>query len=364
MRKDTQPATHVQLPDDVGGSVVLEEFILIGAVVRAITEALRVETSELALGGDVVQPVSFHIRRAGRRRQQELPQASLDSRSHVLPQELAILRSKCHQHAGILQVGGVHLPAVVGAHIDRIASNHGTTVGLVSQRDTPDDVPTGARVPANRRIPGLDDCRLERGRGGWCGHDVRRGRRCSCDSSDSTQRPLCLVAQCGIGCCGRQRFSSRLRLRSDASQGSRREDSHIEEFILQRFDELRHCRLRGRTNACESLTRRPSNAGYGIAQGCCQDVSRPGRARADRRQGLRRVDADVRILVRKGVDQRADRRAGPLAQRAQGACGIAGHRRILVSQRLPQRRLDRFRMRYQIDQLTDGAPPDGGPLMM
>ena len=59
MRKDTQAATHVQLPDDVGRSVVLEEFILIRTVVRAITEALRVETSELALGGDVVRTGSL-----------------------------------------------------------------------------------------------------------------------------------------------------------------------------------------------------------------------------------------------------------------------------------------------------------------
>jgi hypothetical protein len=58
--------------------------------------------------------------------------------------------------------------------------------------------------------------------------------------------------------------------------------------------------------------RRPANAGNGIAQGFCQGVCRPGRARTDGRQGLRRVDADVWILMRKSVDERADRRAGPL----------------------------------------------------
>ena len=78
---------------------------------------------------------------------------------------------------------------------------------------------------------------------------------------------------------------------------------------------------------------------------------------------LRRVDADVWILVRKGVDERADRRAGTRAQRAQGACGIARDRPILVSQRPPQRRLNRFYMRHQVNQFTDGALPDGGPLM-
>ena len=66
-----------------------------------------------------------------------------------------------------------------------------------------------------------------------------------------------------------------------------------------------------------------------------------GRVRTDGRQRLRRVDADVWILVRERLDERADRRAGPPAQRAECACGIAcdGHR-ILVSQRPSQRRLN------------------------
>ena len=67
--------------------------------------------------------------------------------------------------------------------------------------------------------------------------------------------------------------------------------------------------------------------------------------------------------MRKSVDERADRRTGTLAQRAQGACGIARDRRILVSQRPPQRRLNRICMRYQVNQFTDGASPDGDPLM-
>ena len=145
-------------------------------------------------------------------------------------------------------------------------------------------------------------------------------------SSDSTQRPLCFVTQCGIVCCRPQRLSGRLCLRSDASQSSGREDTHIEEFILQSFDQLRHCRLRSRADAGEGLTRRPSNAGNGIAQGFGQGVCRLGRVRTDGRQGLRRVDADVWILVRKRSDERAYRRAGPRAQGAQGACGIARDR--------------------------------------
>ena len=47
------------------------------------------------------------------------------------------------------------MPGVVGAHIDRIASNHGTAKRLVSQLDAPDDVPPGGRIPVNRRIARL-----------------------------------------------------------------------------------------------------------------------------------------------------------------------------------------------------------------
>ena len=55
MRKDAQAAAHVQFPDDVGRSVVLEDLFPIRAVVLAVAETLRVEAAELALGGDVVQ---------------------------------------------------------------------------------------------------------------------------------------------------------------------------------------------------------------------------------------------------------------------------------------------------------------------
>ena len=85
MRKDTKAAAHVQLPDDVGGSDVLGDLIPMRTIVVAIAETTRVEATELAFGRDVEQPVPFHVRRARRRRQQELPQTSLDSRRHVLP---------------------------------------------------------------------------------------------------------------------------------------------------------------------------------------------------------------------------------------------------------------------------------------
>ena len=103
--------------------------------------------------------------------------------------------------------------------------------------------------------------------------------------------------------------------------------------------------------------------GMGSPRASAKAVCRPGRARTDGRQGLRRVDADVWILVRKSLDESADRRAGPLAQRAQGACGIARDHRILVSQRPSQRRLNPFCMGRQVNQFIDGAAPDGVPLM-
>ncbi len=182
-------------------------------------------------------------------------------------------------------------------------------------------------------------------------------------SSDSTQRPLCFVTQSGIVGCRPQRLLSRLCLRADASQRSGREDTHIEEFILQSFDELRHCRLRSRADACEGLTRRPSNAGNGIAQGFCQGVCRFDRVRTDGRQSLRRVDADVWILVRKRIDESAYRRAGTLAQSTQGTCGIACDDRVLVSQCPSQCRLNPFCVRSQVNQFIDGAAPDGVRLM-
>ena len=92
MRKHTQAAADIELPDDVGRGHVLKELFPLRTVVLAIEEPLCVEGTELALGGDVVHPLPFHIRRARRRRQQELPQALLDARGHVLPEERAIRR--------------------------------------------------------------------------------------------------------------------------------------------------------------------------------------------------------------------------------------------------------------------------------
>ena len=121
-------------------------------------------------GGDIVQPVPFHIRSTCGRWQQELPQASLHSRGHVLPKELAMRRPKCHKHAAFFLIGGVHVPGVVGAHIDRIAGNYGTAKRLISQLYTSDDVPPSGRIPVNRRIARLSHRRLGLRRDGRRGH--------------------------------------------------------------------------------------------------------------------------------------------------------------------------------------------------
>src|SRR5262249_60535438 len=94
-------------------------------IVLAIAETLCVQATELAFGGDIVQPVPFHIWSTCGRRQQELTQASLDSRGYVLPKELAIRRAKSLEHAAFFLVGGVHGPGVVGADIEHVAGNHG-----------------------------------------------------------------------------------------------------------------------------------------------------------------------------------------------------------------------------------------------
>ena len=48
-----------------------------------------------------------------------------------------------------------------------------------------------------------------------------------------------------------------------------------------------------------------------------------------------------------------------VAQRAQGTRGVAGDHLVLVAKRPPQRRLDRLRLRREVDQDVDGTAPDG-----
>jgi hypothetical protein len=67
--------------------------------------------------------------------------------------------------------------------------------------------------------------------------------------------------------------------------------------------------------------------------------------------------------VRESLDQGAYRRTGPLAQRAQGTCGIARDQRVLVSQCPSQRRLNRFGIGRQVNQGINGAAPDRDPLI-
>jgi hypothetical protein len=67
--------------------------------------------------------------------------------------------------------------------------------------------------------------------------------------------------------------------------------------------------------------------------------------------------------VRKRIDESAYRRAGSLAQSAQGACSIARDHRILVSQRPSQRRLNQFCIGRQVDQGVSGKAPERDLLM-
>src|SRR5262249_16745371 len=156
-----------------------------------------------------------------------------------------------------------------------------------------------------------------------------------------------------------QRFPGRLRLWPHTSERAGREDANIEELILQRFDQLRHCGLRGWADACEGLTRRPADARGGIAQGPGDIPGRHGRLRTDGRQGLNWGDAEVWMLVRESSDWSAYRRTGSLAQSPQSTCGIARDHRILVSQCPSQRRLSPFRMGRQVNQGISGKAPEG-----
>ena len=74
VRKDAEAPAHVQLPDAAASA--------------------SIQAAKLALRGDVVQPVPFHVRRARGRGQQELAQTSLDPGGRVLPEEAAVRRSK------------------------------------------------------------------------------------------------------------------------------------------------------------------------------------------------------------------------------------------------------------------------------
>ena len=182
-------------------------------------------------------------------------------------------------------------------------------------------------------------------------------------ASDSIQRPLSFVTQCWIVAGHSQRLQGCLCLWPDASQRPGRADAHVEEFILQSFDQLRHSGLRGRADARQGLTCRPSDAGNRIAHGSCQVLGRLGGLRTDGCQSLRRVQADVWFPVRESLVQSGYRRSGPLAQGAQGTRGIARDKRIRVAQCPSQRRLYPFGIGCQVDQDIDGASPDGGSII-
>src|SRR4051794_4907175 len=101
MRKDTQAGAHIQFPDNARRGVGEHEFFPPRRVAFTIAETAGVKATQLALSSDVEQPAPFDIRCARSRRQQEISQASLHSRSHVLPKERAIIRSKGHEHTAV-----------------------------------------------------------------------------------------------------------------------------------------------------------------------------------------------------------------------------------------------------------------------
>src|SRR5947209_19692717 len=107
MRKHAQTSAHIEFPDEVGCATIMGKSLRRSNDILAIAQVMRVETTELALGGDIVEPVAFNIRRAGRRRQEELSEAALDSRGLVLPKEFAIRCSKSHKNAAFLLAGGI-----------------------------------------------------------------------------------------------------------------------------------------------------------------------------------------------------------------------------------------------------------------
>ena len=221
----------------------------------------RVQAAKLAFGGDVVQAVSFDVRRTGRRRQQELAQPALHARRQVLPEERAVRRAKRHEHAALFGEGGIQLPRVVGADVDHspattgrpsVSSPSSTLQAmfrpvLVSQ--STGGLPLGPvvwRCGATRR-------RRHQRRG------VRRFRRAA---GDSIQRPLGFGVQRGSFAASLS-ASRAAGLWPDAAERPSGADAHVEVIVLQRLDQPRHRRRGRRTDARQRLARPPANAGNG-----------------------------------------------------------------------------------------------------
>ena len=196
MREDAQAGAHVQFPDD---GVVLGGLSPIRTIVLAVPD-MRIEATELALRGDVIQAVPFHIRGTCGRRQQELPQASRHPWGRVLPKERAIPSPESQEDATVLRVVGVPAPRIIAAHIYCIADDHRTAKRFVSQFDAPEDVPVSSRIPVDRRIASLglrrQGFRCDGRRGEW-GHDSGFPR---VESRDSIQSPLSLIVERRVFC--------------------------------------------------------------------------------------------------------------------------------------------------------------------
>ena len=115
-------------------------------------EALRIQTAQLALGGDVIQPIAFHIRRARGRGEQEITQPAVHSWSHILPEKRAVLRSKSQKHTALILANRVHHPRIVGSHVNTPPETTGRPNVSSPKGNAPDDIPAGFGVPIVRRM--------------------------------------------------------------------------------------------------------------------------------------------------------------------------------------------------------------------
>ena len=69
-----------------------------------------VETTKLALGGNIIEPVVSYKRRTGRRRQKKFAEAALYSRRLVLPEKLTVHCTEGHQDTALLLASRIQVP--------------------------------------------------------------------------------------------------------------------------------------------------------------------------------------------------------------------------------------------------------------
>ena len=160
---------------------------------------------------------------------------------------------------------------------------------------------------------------------------------CGLDVHDPIQRPLNFGTQRWVVRRLPQRLQRRLCLRPHASQRPGCANAHVEELVFQRLDQLRYSGRRGRTDAREGLTRRPSDARNRIAQGPCEFVCRR-RPLSDRwtpgpqpRTGARADPRCARASTRDGTEGPALSPNAPSARAASRATNESSSLRAPLS---------------------------------